>query len=172
MNARIFTTPDYDRLGEIALAYRRTFAHGVQIGLTTIATRAAIGERLCIDAADGRATDWALLCDRLTALADEQKRKERLMATTVDDGEPRHACPGGCGNNVPDKWVACTNCFSLLPIDIRSDIQSSRGENRAAAQLVAVQWLRENVEGGQQKNPPKGRYVIADRFGGYPRGRR
>lgn len=178
MTVRVSTTfstvPADRRRHADALAYRRAFAHGVRVGLTGAAARAAIGELLRLNVADQRATDWGLLCDFLTALADEQKRKDRLMNTTestVDDGEPWHDCPGGCGRSVPDEKVACKDCFSLLPLDLQAELRTARGEDRADAGVRAVAWMRAELEGGKQKNPPKGTYSLAG-FGGYPRGGR
>lgn len=68
-------TPGFDYLADLTVAYARTLAHGIAVGLADDHVRAAIGHRLGQDAEAGRTTDWALLCDNLTALADEIARK-------------------------------------------------------------------------------------------------
>lgn len=84
MNVRITTTPTFAYLADVVIAYGRTLAHGMAAGLTEDQTRAAIGERLGIDACDGRATDWALLCDQLTVLAEIKSRKDQKPVTDRD----------------------------------------------------------------------------------------
>lgn len=77
-------SPGFGYLADVAIAYRRTAAHGVASGLLEHEVRAAIGERLAIDAEDGRATDWALLCDHLTDLGDIKSRKDTRSMTDRD----------------------------------------------------------------------------------------
>lgn len=84
MTVRITTTPGFGYLADVVMAYRRTAAHGAALGLTEDECRAAIGHRLDIDAQDGRATDWALLCDQLTVLADIKSRKDQTPMTDRD----------------------------------------------------------------------------------------
>lgn len=84
MTVRITTTPGFDYLADVAIAFARTFAHGVAAGLTEDHTRAAIGHRLAIDAEAGRPTDWALLCDNLTALAEAVATRRRLKQDTPE----------------------------------------------------------------------------------------
>jgi hypothetical protein len=119
----------------------------------------------------GRATDWALLCDHLTALADEQSRKDRAMRdTTVHEPHPDHDCPGGCGCRVPYRLLACRNCWYLLPADQRNAITRARGGHRLQLVGEAVGWYREYVPDGQlvaDQGKPGPRITIAD--GGFPR---
>jgi len=83
-------TPGFAYLADIAIAFRRTVAHGMAFGLLEDEARTAIGKRLAVDAEDGRATDWALLCDHLTDLGDIKSRKDkRSMTESGEDGESR-----------------------------------------------------------------------------------
>lgn len=84
MTVRITTVPGFDYLADVAIAHARTVEHGLRVGLTEAEARTAIGDRLSIDAGDGRATDWALLCDHLTAVADEKSRKDTASMTDRD----------------------------------------------------------------------------------------
>jgi hypothetical protein len=145
MTVRVHT-PGFAFLAEVAIAYAQTFAHGERVGLAEAEIRAAVGERLAINAELGLTTDWGLLCDRLTDIAHEKSRKDRRM-TVVDSGEPDHDCPGGCDRTVPHHLLACPGCWSLLPVDLRKAVTRARGS---------------------QKNPPQTKWVMGDRFGGYP----
>jgi hypothetical protein len=92
VTVRIHTTPGFDYLADVAIAYARTVAHGVASGLTEDHARAAIGHRLGQDAESGRATDWTLLCDHLTALAEEVARRNRSKhAEPAPDAAPIQA---------------------------------------------------------------------------------
>lgn len=85
-------TPGFDYLADVAIAYARTVAHGVAAGLTEDHARAAIGHRLGQDAESGRSTDWALLCDNLTALAEAVARSNRpKQDVPVPDAAPIRA---------------------------------------------------------------------------------
>jgi hypothetical protein len=168
------TNPSFAYLADVAIAYARTADHGKQVGLDAAEVRIAIGERLAIDAQAGRATDWTLLCDHLTALADEKSRKERAMADT-DEKHPDHDCPGGCGCSMPHRLLACRNCWFLLPADQRNAITRARGGRRLQLVGEAIGWYRENVHNGElvaDQSEPAPRFTIADRFGGFPRGGR
>lgn len=82
MTVRISTSsPGFAYLADVVIAYRRTAEHGAALGLSEDECRAAIGHRLDID---GRATDWALLCDHLTVLADIKSRKDKKPVTDRD----------------------------------------------------------------------------------------
>lgn len=88
MTVRITTTPGFAYLADVVIAHARALEHGERVGLTEDETRTAIGHRLSIDAGDGRVTDWALLCDRLTDLGDIKSRKDkRSMTQSGEDGE-------------------------------------------------------------------------------------
>lgn len=84
MTVRVTTTPGFAYLADVVIAYRRTAEHGAALGLSEAECRTAIGHRLDIDAQDGRATDWSLLCDQLTALADIKSRKDKRSMTERD----------------------------------------------------------------------------------------
>lgn len=162
------TNPGFAYLADVAKAYAHTLLHGERLGLSTAQVRVAIGERLGTDAEDGRATDWALLCDRLTLVAHEQSRKDRVLKnTTVALPEPVMPCPGGCDRQLASGDYACIDCWSLLPISLRQAVKSARGENRIAAARTAIAWLREMVVDGHLKNPPEVTFTVAD--GGGPR---
>lgn len=163
MTVRLHTTPGFAYLADVAIAYGRTVAHGTTLGLTEQDVRTAIGERLGIDAEDGRTTDWALLCDHLTAVADEKIRKDRALTnTTVELPEPVMPCPGGCGRDLAEGKYACLDCWSLLPTALSQAVKRARGEHRVDAARKAIEWLREMVVDGRQKNPPKSTFTIAD----------
>jgi hypothetical protein len=88
-------------LADVAVAYARTLAHGVAAGLTEDHARAAIGHRLGQDAESGRTTDWALLCDNLTALAEAVARSSR----SEQDTPPANGNPGhGSGFTLADNF--------------------------------------------------------------------
>lgn len=173
MTPLLTVTADFAYLAGVSIAYQQTVQHGRAAGLAEQDVRQAIGQRLGIDAEAGRSTDWALLCDYLTALADEKSRKDRAMTdTTVDQKQPDHDCPGGCGCSVSHRLLACRNCWFLLPVDQRNAITRARGGHRLQLVGEAIGWYRENVHNGelladQGKAAP--RFTIADRFGGFPR---
>lgn len=168
MTVRIHTMPGYDYLADVASAFAHTTAHGHRVGLLDDDVRAAIGQRLCVDAEAGRVTDWALLCDHLTAVADSKFRKDTAMTnTTVPIPEPVMPCPGGCGTDLNAGDIACIDCWTLLPISLQQAVKRARGETRIDASRAAISWLREMVVDGQQKNPPKSTFILAD--GGFPR---
>lgn len=163
MTVRIHTTPGFDYLADVAIAYARTVTHGTALGLADDEVRTAIGHRLGIDAGDGRVTDWALLCDHLTGVADEKSRKDRALTNnTVGPPEPVMPCPGGCGRELDEGKYACLDCWSLLPVVLSQAVKRARGENRVDAARKAIEWLREMVVDGQQKNPPKSTLTVAD----------
>jgi hypothetical protein len=175
MTVRI-TTPGFAYLADVVVAFARTVEHGRQAGLDEDDVRAAIGARLCIDAEDGRATDWTLLCDHLTVLAHEKSRKDRDVTINVvpagPGDHPPHDCPGGCGQSVPHRLLACGRCWHLLPAEQRKAITQARGAERLRLVGEAVGWYRENVRDGQlvvDETKPAPRITIADRFGGFPR---
>lgn len=93
--------PGWDYLADVAIAYARTVAHGVAAGLTEDHARAAIGSRLGQDAEAGRTTDWALLCDNLTGLAEAVARNTRpKQDTPPENGNPGH----GSGFTIADNY--------------------------------------------------------------------
>jgi hypothetical protein len=168
MTVRLHTTPGFDYLADVAIAFARTTEHGAALGLDRAVVRTAIGERLAVDAEDGRTTDWALLCDRLTVLADEKIRKDHALSNrVVEPPEPVMPCPGGCGKELDAGKYACIDCWSLLPVSLSQAVKRARGENRVDAARVAIAWLREMLVDGQQKNPPASTFTLAD--GGVPR---
>lgn len=79
MTVRISTVgaPTMPYLSSVANAFEATLAHGERVGLTASGTRRLIGNQLTIDAAAGRSTDWALLCDRLTNIAQRRRAVSR-----------------------------------------------------------------------------------------------
>lgn len=92
MTVRTHTTPGFAYLADVTVAYARTLAHGTAAGLTDDHVRAAIGHRLGQDAEAGRTTDWALLCDNLTALAEAVARNNRpKQDVPVPDAAPIQA---------------------------------------------------------------------------------
>jgi hypothetical protein len=175
MSVRI-STPGFAYLADVAIAYARTVEHGLHAGLTEDQVRTAIGARLCIDAQDGRATDWALLCDHLTVLAREKSRKDRNVTINVvpagPGDHPPHDCPGGCGQAVPHRLLACGRCWHLLPAEQRAAITKARGAERLQLVGEAISWYRKNVRDGQlvvDESKPAPRITLADRHGYFPR---
>lgn len=60
-----------------------------------------------------------------------------------------HACPGGCGRQVPYHHFACRNCWYRLPMDLRRPISGNWHLNpdaHAEAMVDAQQWYDENAQ--------------------------
>lgn len=55
---------------------------------------------------------------------------------------PRHACPGGCGAQVPHRLVACASCWWLLPQPLRQAIMRPGARSRLAGVAEALTWYR------------------------------
>ncbi|WP_166345014.1 hypothetical protein [Phytoactinopolyspora limicola] len=62
-----------------------------------------------------------------------------------------HACPGGCGRNVPHHHLACRSCWYRLPTKLRTSISVTYRRDRgahAAALVNAIRWYAEHPRGG------------------------
>lgn len=65
------------------------------------------------------------------------------MVTRVDT----HACPGGCGAQVPRHLFACRDDWYRLPADLRRPITANYRRdlvNHRKAMADAHRWYREN----------------------------
>lgn len=61
-----------------------------------------------------------------------------------------HACPGGCGDRVPDRLFACRSDWARLPRDLQRPVTDTAGKSlfvpeRLAAVQDARRWYRENA---------------------------
>lgn len=61
-----------------------------------------------------------------------------------------HACPGGCGAQVPYRLYACKPCWSRLPAALRQPILDTNGRAgnlaaHGAAMADARDWYRAQV---------------------------
>lgn len=65
--------------------------------------------------------------------------------------EPRrgpHACPGGCGRQVPHHVFACRKCWVRLPLPLRQPISTHFRRDpsqHAAAMTAACEWYRQHA---------------------------
>lgn len=74
------------------------------------------------------------------------------VANATRPKQPTHACPGGCGEQVPKRLLACGSCWWLLPQLLRDEIRRHFGRDHVAhlgAVGDALIWFRENVKGGE-----------------------
>lgn len=58
-----------------------------------------------------------------------------------------HACPGGCGAQVPRARLACKSCWYRLPAAYRAEIRAAYGRDARAhrdAVTAALAWYREH----------------------------
>ena len=62
---------------------------------------------------------------------------------------PTHACPGDCGQHVPQRLLACDSCWWLLPAPQRDEIRRATGMDRLRLIGDALIWFRENVKDGE-----------------------
>ena len=63
-----------------------------------------------------------------------------------------HACPGGCGANVPNRLYACRQDWYRLPQEFRDAIWATAkapllSPERRNALAAAGQWYRDNPRG-------------------------
>lgn len=61
--------------------------------------------------------------------------------------EPNHRCPGGCGQQVPDRFLACPPCWRRLPGDLKRPVLGNRigSDQHGAAVADAFRWYAENT---------------------------
>jgi hypothetical protein len=57
-----------------------------------------------------------------------------------------HACPAGCGRDVPSDWYACPRDWHRLPAPIRSAVGRGyrTGDGHVEAMLAARRWYEEH----------------------------
>jgi len=61
-----------------------------------------------------------------------------------------HACPGGCGHQVPRHHFACRNCWARLPADLRQPISTTYQRDPVAhmdAMADAMEWYADPASG-------------------------
>ncbi|MFC6089437.1 hypothetical protein [Saccharothrix lopnurensis] len=77
-------------------------------------------------------------------------RSSRPARPTSDPAA--HPCPGGCGEQVPKRLLACRSCWWLLPAGLREEVMRLARTGPRVAHLGAVGdallWYRANVRDG------------------------
>lgn len=74
-------------------------------------------------------------------------RTDRPPATGAPSAAT-HSCPGGCGEELPNRLFACTKCWRLLPHDMRQALVRTRPlKYLDAERLQAIHEAEDYLEG-------------------------